>query len=149
MVFTMHVYILGGSKNNFIFSKKVEKLQEFVTHLFMGPFEKLEKIFNLNRSFDMWLIDKVFHIVGHKDRKQYLQCPNAEFAKKYNLMHVLPLFCNADYWGISQLHGTLIRQGTCGNCDKCDYCIVGSKNPMAKKYEIVKDENGFLVSQKI
>ena len=57
MVFTMHVYILGGSKNNFIFSKKVEKLQEFVTHLFMGPFEMLGKIFNLNRSFDMWLID--------------------------------------------------------------------------------------------
>ena len=116
MVFTMHVYILGGSKNNFIFSKKVEKLQEFVTHLFMGPFEKLEKIFNLNRSFDMWLIDKVFHIVGHKDRNQYLQypatfcnvskpydkenhvaryhflqCPNAEFTKKYKLMHILPL----------------------------------------------------------
>lgn len=82
-------------------------------------------------------------------RYHFLQCPNAEFAKKYNLMHVLPLFCNADYWGISQLHGTLIRQGTCGNCDKCDYCIVGSKNPMAKKYEIVKDENGFLVSRKI
>lgn len=55
----------------------------------------------------------------------FLQCPIAEFAKKYNLMHILPLFCNADY------------------------CIVGSKNPMAKKYEIVKDENGFLVSQKI
>ena len=116
----------------------------------MGPFEKLGKIFNLNRSFDIWLIDKVFHIVGHKDWKQYLQYPTtfcnvskpydkenhvaryhfffcsiAEFAKKYNLMHILPLFCNADY------------------------CIVGSKNPMAKKYEIVKDENGFLVSQKI
>ena len=82
-------------------------------------------------------------------RYHFLQCPNAEFAKKYNLMHVLLLFCNADYWGISQLHGTLIHQGTCGNCDKCDYCIVDSKSPMAKKYEIVKDENGFLVSQKI
>ena len=58
-------------------------------------------------------------------RYHFLQCPIAEFAKKYNLMHILPLFCNADY------------------------CIVGSKNPMAKKYEIVKDENGFLVSQKI
>ena len=45
----------------------VEELQEFVTHLFMGPFEKLGKIFNLNRSFDIGLIDKVFHIVGHKD----------------------------------------------------------------------------------
>ena len=152
----------------------VEELQEFVTHLFMGPFEKLGKIFNLNRNFDMWLIDKVFHIVGCKDRKQYLQypatfcnvsipydkenhvaryrflqCPNAEFAKKHNLMHILPLFCNADYWGISQLHGTLIRQGTCGNCDKCDYCIVGSDNSIANEYEIVKDEKGFLVSCKV
>ncbi len=65
MVFIMLVYILGGSKNNFIFSKKVEKLQEFVTHLFMGPFEKLEKIFNLNRNFDMWLNNKTFHTVGY------------------------------------------------------------------------------------
>ena len=65
MVFIMLVYILGGSKNNFIFSKKVEKLQEFVTHLFMGPFEKLEKIFNLNRNFDMWLTNKTFHTVGY------------------------------------------------------------------------------------
>ena len=152
----------------------VEELQELVTHLFMASFEKLGKIFYLNRNFDIWLIDKVFHIVGKKDQKHYLQypasfnnisepydkenhvaryhflqCPNAEFAKKYNLMHILPLFCNADYWGISQLHGTLIRQGTCGNCDKCDYCIVGSNNPLAKEYEIVKDEKGFLVSRKI
>ena len=76
-------------------------------------------------------------------RYHFLQFPNAEFTKKYKLMHILPLE------GINQLHGTLIHQGTCGNCDKCDYCIVGSKSPMAKKYEIVKDENGFLVSQKI
>lgn len=34
------------------------------------------------------------------------------------------------------------------NSDKCDYCVVGSANPMAKEYEIVKDENGFLVSRK-
>ena len=122
----------------------------------------------------MWLINKVFQKVGNKDRKLYAQhpacfcniselydkknhaaryhftqCPNAEFAKKHNLMHVLPLFCNSDYWGISQIHGTLIRHGTCGNSDKCDYCVVGSENPMAKEYEIVKDEAGFLVSRKI
>ena len=151
----------------------VEELQEFVTHLFMESFVKLGKIFNLNRSLDMWLIDKVFHKVGRQDQKQYAKnpacfcnvsepydkehhaaryhftnCPNAEFAKQHNLMHVLPLFCNSDYWGIEQLHGTLIRCGTCGNSDKCDYCVVGSANPMAKEYEIVKDENGFLVSRK-
>ena len=55
-------------------------------------------------------------------------------------MHILPLFCNSGYWGISQIHGTLIRRGTCGNSDKCDYCIVGSENLMAREYEIVKDE---------
>lgn len=152
----------------------VEELQEFVTGLFMASFVKLGKIFNLNRNFDMWLINKVFRNVGDKDRKQltqypesfcnvsepydkenhaaryhFTQCPNAEFAKKHDLMHVLPLFCNSDYWGIAQLHGTLIRRGTCGNSDKCDYCVVGSENPMAKEYEIVKDGAGFLVSRKI
>ncbi len=152
----------------------VEELQEFVTNLFMAGFVKMGKIFNLNRNFDMWLIDKVFHKIGKKDQKQYKkypasfcniseaydkknhaaryhfsQCPNAEFAKEHDLMHVLPLFCNSDYWGISQIHGTLIRCGTCGNSEKCDYCVVGSENPMAKEYEIVKDEAGFLVSRKI
>ncbi len=152
----------------------IEELQEFVTHMFMGSFESMGKIFNLNRKCDMWLIDQVFQKSGRKDQKLYqehpagfctvlepydkqhqasryhfTQCPNAEFAKKHDLLHVLPLFCNSDYWGISQIHGTLIRCGTCGNSDRCDYCVVGSENPMAKQYEIVKDEAGFLVSQKI
>lgn len=64
-------------------------------------------------------------------------------------MQVLPLFCNSDYWGMSQLHGALIRRGTCGNADRCDYCVVGSENSMAKGYEIIKDEAGFLASRKI
>ena len=34
--------------------------------------------------------------------------------EKHNLMHVLPLFWNSDYWGISRIHGTLIRNGACG-----------------------------------
>ena len=76
-------------------------------------------------------------------------CLKYRICEKHNLMHVLPLFCNSDYWGISQIHGTLIRHGTCGNSDKCDYCVVGSENPMAKEYEIIKDEDGFLVSRKL
>ena len=50
---------------------------------------------------------------------------------------------------MSQLHGTLIRRGICGNADRCDYCVVRSENSMAKEYEIIKDEAGFLVSRKI
>ena len=49
---------------------------------------------------------------------------------------------------MSTIHGTLIRCGTCGNSDICVYCVVGSKNPLAKEYEIVTDEWGFLVSRK-
>ena len=152
----------------------IGELQEFVNNLFMGPFTKLGKIFDLNRSFDMWLIDKVFRKSGNRDRKDirqypagfvnvdepydrehhaaryhFTQCPNAEFAKSHDLLHVLPLMCNSDFFGIGEIHGRLIRCGTCGNSDKCDYLIVGSKNEIAAEYETVTDEQGFLVSRRI
>lgn len=151
----------------------IEELQDFVSRLFMGGFTKLGKIFNLNRNFDMWLIDKVFRISGNKDRAQsilypasfvnvdepydkenhaaryhFTQCPHAKFAKAHDLVWVLPLLCNSDFFGIGELHGQLIRESTCGNGALCDYCIVGNRNPLAKEYETVKDVNGFLVSRK-
>ena len=72
-------------------------------------------------------------------RYSFPQCPNAEFAKKHGLLHILPLLCNSDYYGISALHGTLIRHGTCGNSKVCDYCVAGDKSPLALKYDIVTD----------
>ena len=150
----------------------IAELQPFVNQLFMGPFTKLGKVFNLNRPFDMWLIDKVFRKSGNRDRKDirrypdgfvnvdepydrerhaaryhFTQCPNAEFARKHGLLHVLPLMCNSDFFGIGELHGQLIRCGTCGNSDRCDYLVVGSKNKLAAEYETVTDEQGFLVSR--
>ncbi len=47
-----------------------------------------------------------------------------------------------------KLHAALIREGTCCTGACCDYCIVGDRNPMAKTYELVKRENGLLVSVK-
>ena len=151
----------------------IAELNEFVQNLFMEPFTKLGKVFNLNRSADMWLIDKVFQRVGKRDRRDiekwpdgfinvsepydkehhasrysFTQCPNAEMAKKFELLHVLPLLCNSDFFGISEIHGQLIRCGTCGNSTVCDYLVVGSNNPIAKEYETVTDEGGFLVSRK-
>ena len=151
----------------------VSELEDFVQHMFMAPFTKLGKVFNLNRPRDMWLIDKVFRKSGNRDRRDavrypdgfinvdvpydkehraarysFTQCPNAEFAKKHGLLHVLPLLCNSDYFGIHEIHGQLIRCGTCGNSDVCDYLVVGSDNPIAKEYETVSDERGFLVSRK-
>ena len=151
----------------------LSEIQDFMNKLFFGTFSKAGKVFDLNKPVCMRLIDTFFRTVGNRDRKDILkypegyinvnepydrehrasrycfkQCPNAEFAKKHNLLHVLPLLCNCDFFGIAELHGTLIRRGTCGNSDICDYCIVGNKNPLAKEYEIVTDENGFLVSRK-
>lgn len=53
----------------------VSELQDFVQKLFMGPFTKLGKIFNLNRPSHMWLIDKVFRKSGNRDRKDILKYP--------------------------------------------------------------------------
>ena len=150
-----------------------EELQDFVQHMFMAPFTKLGRVFNLNRSLDLRLIDLVFRRSGDRDRRDivkypagfinvdapydkehhaaryaFTQCPNADFAKSHGLLHVLPLLCNCDYFGISEIHGTLIRTGTCGNSDVCDYCVVGDRNPLAEAYEIITDEQGFLVSRK-
>jgi hypothetical protein len=151
----------------------ISEIQEFVNSLFMNPFTVLGKVFDLNRSFDMRLIDQVFRKSGNRDRKDikkypagfvnvdqpydrqhhaaryyFTQCPNADFAREHDLLHVLPLLCNSDFFGIEQIHGRLIRCGTCGNSDRCDYLVVGSKNQIAARYETVTDENGFLVSRR-
>ena len=151
----------------------IAELQGFVNHLFMGPFTTLGKVFDLNRSFDMRLIDRVFRRSGNRDRADirrypdgfaavnepydrercaaryhFTQCPNAEFAKRHGLLHVLPLLCNADFFGIGEIHGRLIRCGTCGNSDRCDYLVVGGTNELAVEYETVTDGMGFLVSRK-
>jgi hypothetical protein len=56
--------------------------------------------------------------------------------------------CNCDFFGIEQIGGQLIRQGTCGNASMCDYLVVGSRNPMAAEWETVTDEGGFLMSRR-
>ena len=152
----------------------VTELQGFVQNLFMSSFTALGRIINLNRSADMWLTDRIFRISGNRDRRDILswpagfvnvdipydrqhhaagycftQCPNAEFAKAHGLLHVLPLLCNSDFFGISEIHGQLIRRGTCGNSGVCDYLVVGNENPVVREYETVTDEGGFLVSREI
>lgn len=152
---------------------EMEELQEFTQGLFMEPFIKLGKVFDLNRKSDIALIDKVFRKVARRDNKDRIEwpcgfhtvydgfdksklttgyhfthCPVAEFAKKHDMLDVLPLMCNCDFFGIKQIHGQLIRKGTCVNSDRCDYLIVGCNNPIAEGYETVTDEKGFLVSRK-
>ena len=81
-------------------------------------------------------------------RYSFTQCPNAEFAKRHHMEDVLPVMCNCDHLAMQKLHACLIREGTCLESPCCDYCIVGDRNPIAQKYELVKKENGLLVSVK-
>ena len=81
-------------------------------------------------------------------RYSFTQCPNAEFAKRRHLEDVLPLMCNCDHLAMQKLHAALIREGTCGSSECCDYCIVGDRNPLAANYENVKNEQGLIISRK-
>ena len=148
----------------------IEEIQQDVYDCMMGSFNVLGKIFNLNRKRDNKLAGLLFRkttdtraeeikrlpesfCMGGYDydeengiiRYCFTQCPNAEFAKRHHMEDVM---CNCDHMAMQKLHATLIREGTCCTGECCDYCIVGDQNPMANEYELVKRENGLLVSVK-
>ena len=151
----------------------LKDIQQDVYDCFMGGFDLLGKVFNLNRKPDNRLAGKIFKKtsdireeeikkfpgsfrMGGYDydkengviRYSFTQCPNAEFAKRHHMEDVLPVMCNCDHLAMQKLHATLIREGTCCTAECCDYCIVGDKNPLAAEYELKAAENGLLVSVK-
>ena len=150
-----------------------EEVQQEIFECFFGCFSALGKVFDLNRRLDNRLANRIFQKandirvreidrfpasfrMGHCSydrqggavRYSFTQCPNAEFAKRHHMEDALPLMCNCDHLAMQKIHACLIREGTCVTSDCCDYCIVGDQNPIAKKYELVKKENGLLVSVK-
>ncbi len=149
----------------------LEDVQEDICRCFFGSFDRLGKVIDLNRKGDMRLANRIFKLANdirvkeierfpdsfrpgyytfdREDgivRYSFTQCPNARFAKRHHMEHVLPVMCNCDHLALKKLHACLIRKGTCGTGDECDYCVVGDKNPLADGYELVKDSNGLLVS---
>lgn len=151
----------------------LEDVQQEIYQSFFGSFDLLGKVFNLNRRFDNRLASRIFQKANDirveeierfpasfrmgscaydKDneifRYSFTQCPNAEFAKRHHMEHVLPVLCNCDHLAMQALHATLIRKGTCLTADCCDYCIVGDRHPLAAQYALQKAENGLLLSVK-
>ena len=151
----------------------LKDIQQDVYDCFMGSFDLLGKIFNLNRKRDNRLAAKIFKKtsdireeeikkfpasfrMGGYDydkengviRYSFTQCPNAEFAKRHHMEDVLPVMCNCDHLAMQKLHATLIREGTCCTAECCDYCIVGDKNPIAAEYELKKADNSLWISMK-
>ena len=151
----------------------LEDVQHDIYESFMGSFDLLGKIFDLNRRLDNRLANRIFQKANDIRIKEigkfpesfrvgfcsydkengiirynFTQCPNAEFAKRHHMEDVLPLMCNCDHLAMQKIHACLIREGTCVTSDCCDYCIVGDRNPLAKGYDLVKAKNGLLLSVK-
>ena len=149
----------------------IEDVQQDVYDCFMGGFDVLGKLFNLNRKLDNHIANLAFKSAADQrvreieafpgsfrmegyayDRENgvvrygFTQCPNAEFAKRHHMEDVLPVMCNCDHLAMQKLHATLIREGTCCTSNLCDYCIVGDRNPIAGQYELVTRDNGLWVS---
>ena len=151
----------------------LEEIQQDIYESFMGSFDMMGKIFNLNRSLDNRLAARIFQkandIRVEEIRKfpqsfrmgfstydkangiirySFTQCPNAEFAERHHMEDVLPVMCNCDHLAMQKIHACLIRESTCVTSDHCDYCIVGDRHPLAAEYDLVKAPNGLLLSVK-
>ncbi len=150
-----------------------EVVQQEIYRSFFGGFDRLGKVFDLNRPLDNRLANRIFkkandirveEIKRFPDsfrmgfcsydepngviRYIFTQCPNAEFAKRHHMEDVLPLMCNCDHIAMRKLHAALIREGTCVTSGCCDYCICGDRNPLAQEYSLTESENGLLLSVK-
>ena len=149
----------------------LEDVQQDIYRSFFGSFDVMGKVFDLNRKTDNRLAAAIFQKVNDiraeeirrfpesfrmgscsydKEngiiRYSFAQCPNAEFARRHHMEDVLPVMCNCDHLAMQAIHATLIREGTCITSDCCDYCIAGDRNPIAAMYELVKSDNGLLLS---
>ena len=119
---------------------KLEDVQQEIFDCFMGSFNALGKLFNLNRRLDNRLASRIFQKANDirveeirrfpgsfrmgfcsYDRENgvirysFTQCPNAEFAKRHHMEAVLPVMCNCDHLAMQKLHACLSAKGRVWN----------------------------------
>ena len=151
----------------------IEQLEPVSYEIFMSSFNTLGKLFSAKRKWTMDLLSVIFKLSLDKDNKHALnypadfagncepydksngivrycftRCPLADFVKANKLGRWMPLMCNCDHTELEKIHAKLIREGTCYSEDCCDYCIVSEDNPLVRQYELVRNEDGLLVSRK-
>ena len=74
---------------------------------------------------------------------EFTACPTAEFAKKHDLLEVMPALCNPDFTAMELIHARLMRRTTCANGCKCDYTICGDQDPCLSAHPEYRDEAGY------
>lgn len=86
----------------------------------------------------------------HKDTGIALNlvgCPLADFARKHDMMKILPLLCNIDHRTVDTLGLKLFRDQTVSNGDdKCAYWYVDKKSEEADTFTNEMNEKGLLIS---
>lgn len=137
------------------------EMEEMEGNLFLGAFRKM-KFVDCNKPFFRKLMYRAFRNAGRQCDKwgdfemkvapfergkpiyyEFTTCPTAEFAAKHGLLEVMPAFCNPDYEAMECLHARLVRKTTCANGDRCDYTIVGDRDPYLESHPEYRDEAGY------
>ena len=151
----MSYYVVCRSVTSF---REIEEMEE---NLILPSFRRL-KFVDCNKPFWRKLMYRAFtsakkgcdrwhdyemNVAAYaKDKPicyEFTACPAAEFAKKHGLTDIMPALCNVDYVSMELLHARLIRTSTCANGCRCDYAIVGDKDPFLKEHPEYRDEAGY------
>ena len=137
------------------------EIEQMEGELFLPSFQKL-KFVDCNKPFFKKLLYRAFLNAKKQCDKwgdfqmnvtpfdpgkpiyyEFTACPTAEFAKKHDLLEVMPALCNPDFVSMELLHAKLIRKTTCSNGCKCDYTICGDQDPYCKEHPEYRDEAGY------
>ena len=142
-------------------SASLAEIEEIEGNLILPAFRKL-KFVDCNRPLFKKLMYRAFRIAKKqcdkwgdyqmyvapfdKDKPIYYEftaCPAAEFAKKHDLLEVMPALCNPEYTSMELIHARLVRETTCCNGCKCDYTICGDRDDYLKKHPEYRDAAGY------
>lgn len=137
------------------------EIEEMEGNLFLGAFRKM-KFVDCNKPFFKKLMYRAFqkakrqcdkwgdfemHIAPFDGEKpiyyEFTACPTAAFAKKHGLLEVMPALCNPDFEAMECIHARLVRKTTCANGERCDYTIVGDRDPYLKAHPEYRDAEGY------
>ncbi len=137
------------------------EIEEMEGNLFLGAFRKM-KFVDCNKPFFKKLMYKAFgnakrqcdrwgdfkmnvapYEAGKPIYYEFTECPTAEFARKHGLTEVMPALCNPDFEAMECIHARLVRTTTCAFGERCDYAIVGDRDPYLKDHPEYRDEAGY------
>lgn len=140
----------------------LNEIEEMESGLFLPAFRLLSKFVDCNSPFfkkqmyksfanakrqcDSWHDYEMYVAPFDEDKPIYYEftaCPAAEFAKRHELLEIMPALCNPDYAAMELIRARLVRKTTCSNGCKCDYTICGDKDPYLNEHPEYRDELGY------